>query len=366
MPYYITKFHPDCSKWAVVKTDYDLVACHNTKKSATDQMVALSIAEEIEPGGTHPRDERRREAMRVKEVSQDLYVQLEGDEKALVDAMLGVVREYGKFGSPDSSVYISYTPASQNEDSAIGVKCGNCVFHFQAEDGIGCSAIDADIEENGICRLSMIPPGLVMSREEMQEAAPGALKVGDFVRWNSSGGAARGRIERIERDGTINVPDSSFTINGTEDDPAALITLWREGADGWAATDTKVGHKFSTLTKIKSLSEARRVAEADKYKVPQGVQSAAKRALKWISEGKAGSGFTDVGRRRASQLAGGGSVSRDTVARMKSYFARHNNDRKAEGFNAGEKGYPSPGRVAWDAWGGDAGRTWVNGINLDK
>jgi hypothetical protein len=101
------------------------------------------------------------------------------------------------------------------------------------------------------------------------------------------------------------------------------------------------------------------------YKVPAGASSAAKRALKWIADGKAGSGFTDVGRARAAQLARGGSVSRDTVRRMRSYFARHRNDGKAEGFNSGEEGYPSPGRVAWDAWGGDAGRSWVNGISFD-
>jgi hypothetical protein len=101
------------------------------------------------------------------------------------------------------------------------------------------------------------------------------------------------------------------------------------------------------------------------YKPPAGVQSAAKRALKWISEGKAGSGFTSVGRKRAAQLASGASVSRDTVARMKSYFARHAVDKQATGFSSGEEGYPTPGRVAWDAWGGDAGRTWVNRINLE-
>ncbi len=101
------------------------------------------------------------------------------------------------------------------------------------------------------------------------------------------------------------------------------------------------------------------------YSPPQGVQNAAKRALKWISEGKAGPGFTSVGRKRASQLASGESVSRDTVARMKSYFARHTVDKKATGFNSGEKGFPTPGRVAWDAWGGDAGKAWVDRINLD-
>ena len=85
-----------------------------------------------------------------------------------------------------------------------------------------------------------------MSEQTEERAAPDALKTGDFVSWSSSGGTARGKITRIVRDGSIDVPDSSFTITGTADDPAALITLYRNGE----ATDRKVGHKFSTLTKI--------------------------------------------------------------------------------------------------------------------
>ena len=103
----------------------------------------------------------------------------------------------------------------------------------------------------------------------------------------------------------------------------------------------------------------------DKYKVPAGATSAAKRALEWIKDGKAGKGFTDTGRARAAQLARGGFVSRDVAVKMRAYFARHEPDRKAEGFFANQDGYPSPGRVAWDAWGGDAGRSWVNKLNLD-
>jgi hypothetical protein len=173
MPYYITNKHPDCNGWATVNSKYEVKGCHKTKQGAIDQMVAISQAENMEPGGTHPRDKRK--------------------ESAIVEA-----------------------------------------------------------------------------------------------------------------------------------------------------------------------------AASTSYNPPAGVQNAAKRALKWISEGKAGSGFTSVGRNRASQLASGKSVSRDTVARMKSYFARHTVDKKATGFNSGEEGYPSPGRVAWDAWGGTAGQAWVNRINLDK
>ena len=100
------------------------------------------------------------------------------------------------------------------------------------------------------------------------------------------------------------------------------------------------------------------------YDPPQDVQDAAKRALIWIAEGKAGSGFTDTGRARAVQLANGRAVSEDTIARMRSFFARQAGNKDAEGFYRGEDGYPSPGRVAWDAWGGDPGERWANSVRL--
>ena len=98
------------------------------------------------------------------------------------------------------------------------------------------------------------------------------------------------------------------------------------------------------------------------YTPSQAVIETARRALQWIADGKAGSGFTAVGRRRAADLAAGKPVSLDIVTRMASYFARHEVDKQATGFNAGEAGYPTPGRVAWDAWGGDAGQLWAETI----
>ena len=72
-----------------------------------------------------------------------------------------------------------------------------------------------------------------------------SVKSGDMVSWNSSGGSASGKVVRVISSGKINVPDSSFSIEGTEDDPAALIQLYRDGKP----TETKVGHKVSTLKK---------------------------------------------------------------------------------------------------------------------
>ena len=97
---------------------------------------------------------------------------------------------------------------------------------------------------------------------------------------------------------------------------------------------------------------------------PKGVQQVGRRAVKWIEEGKAGRGFTDVGRRRAHQLADGEALSDAEVKKMAAYFARHAVDREADGFTRGTEGFPSPGRVAWDAWGGDAGERWVRGLDL--
>jgi len=104
------------------------------------------------------------------------------------------------------------------------------------------------------------------------------------------------------------------------------------------------------------------IIKGETYTPPKGVQAAAQRALDWIADGKAGSGFTDVGRKRASDLARGAGISMATVRRMKAYFDRHQSDKDATGFSSGEEGYPSPGRVAWDAWGGDAGYSWVRGL----
>lgn len=88
----------------------------------------------------------------------------------------------------------------------------------------------------------------------------------------------------------------------------------------------------------------------------EGMATAAKRALKWKEEGHPGG--TAVGLARAHQLANREKLSERTVLRMFSFFSRHEPDKQATGFNSGEEGYPSKGRVAWDLWGGDGGYTW--------
>jgi HK97 family phage prohead protease len=55
MPYYISDKQSDCQDWATVKEEsdgsYTTIGCHTSKQDAIDQMVAVSISEDMEPGG---------------------------------------------------------------------------------------------------------------------------------------------------------------------------------------------------------------------------------------------------------------------------------------------------------------------------
>ena len=91
-------------------------------------------------------------------------------------------------------------------------------------------------------------------------------------------------------------------------------------------------------------------------KPTEGMKVEAQKGLDWREE--FGRGGTRVGAVRARQIVAGENLSDDTIKRMYSFFSRHEVDKQAEGFNAGEEGYPSNGRIAWALWGGDAGYKW--------
>jgi HK97 family phage major capsid protein/HK97 family phage prohead protease len=96
------------------------------------------------------------------------------------------------------------------------------------------------------------------------------------------------------------------------------------------------------------------------YKPTEGMVTEAQRGLDWRSEH--GRGGTAVGIARARDIVSGKNLSEDTVLRMYSFFSRHEVDKQAEGFEQGEEGYPSNGRIAWALWGGNAGFTWSKNI----
>lgn len=99
-------------------------------------------------------------------------------------------------------------------------------------------------------------------------------------------------------------------------------------------------------------------SDADSYRPPASVAAAARRGLALRASMPASRrGGTAVGVARATQLANRSPVSRETIGRMVSYFARHAVDKQAPGWGRDSKGWQ-----AWLLWGGDAGRRWAEGI----
>jgi lambda family phage portal protein len=96
---------------------------------------------------------------------------------------------------------------------------------------------------------------------------------------------------------------------------------------------------------------------ADENKPSKGMVEEALKGLKWREEYNRGG--TAVGVARARDISNGKNLSDDTVKRMHSFFSRHEVDKKGQGFQQGEDGFPSAGRIAWALWGGDAGQVWA-------
>lgn len=103
--------------------------------------------------------------------------------------------------------------------------------------------------------------------------------------------------------------------------------------------------------------QAKQVDLADENKPSKGMVEEALKGLKWREEYNRGG--TAVGVARARDISNGKNLSDDTVKRMHSYFSRHEVDKKGQGFQQGEDGFPSAGRIAWALWGGDAGQVWA-------
>lgn len=78
------------------------------------------------------------------------------------------------------------------------------------------------------------------------------ISSGSYVSWDSSGGTAKGKIESIVTSGTA-VSSDGYKMEASTDKPVYKIQIYKEGADGWEATDTIVLHLGDTLSQIAAL-----------------------------------------------------------------------------------------------------------------
>ena len=118
---------------------------------------------------------------------------------------------------------------------------------------------------------------------------------------------------------------------------------------------TDLAHGALTTLDVSVVAAAGRM-----YTIPKGAQEEAKRGLEWRKEHDRGG--TPVGVNTARTLAKGGQIGIEKVRHIAKYFPRHEIDKKATGYQPGEKGFPSRGRIAWALWGGDTAWRWAQAI----
>jgi HK97 family phage prohead protease len=260
--------------------------------------------------------------------------------------------------APGGGLPDNYRPATA-DDVPEGRACGNCVFFNEEK---------LDDEGRAWCEwwMDWAQGGFYCNAwrgrdDEEDRVAADGVSVGDFVSWDSSGGTARGRITRIVRSGTLSVPDTDFTLNAGEDNPAALIRVYRPKDDGWEPSGPLVGHRFRTLTKIAPLPEPSGGDRDVDLSVPAYMQAAARQGLEFHREGKSGSGVVAATIREASALAQG-NVTPDKVVRASAWAARHRPDLNATGARPGQDGYPTPGAVAHLLWGIPTGERYSDAV----
>jgi len=132
-------------------------------------------------------------------------------------------------------------------------------------------------------------------------------------------------------------------------DRAAAATLLRSlgGAES--------GNGNATIDASLVAERATPAAYADiDFSISDGVRKELNKALDWIEEGLGGDGLTDGAKADARKLLSGGKWWPEKARKAHAFFARHG----AQGGDwQDDKGKPTPKRVAWALWGGDAGES---------
>lgn len=164
--------------------------------------------------------------------------------------------------------------------------------------------------------------------------------------------------QRAEQRKTYAEIDAAYTQMGVY--TADEIRAQRFGATGWQA-DIILTPVLPTIPTGPLPPEPAdnplippRADVAQPRPLPQGAREELRRGLAWHEEGKSGDGLQPETVAWARRMAAGDAPSLDKLKKMAAWFARHEVDKQGKDWDA-----PSPGRVAWALWGGDAGQRWA-------
>jgi HK97 family phage prohead protease len=199
---------------------YTTIGCHESKQDAIDQMVVVSMSEDIDPIGDV--SSRSLDDLLEPEIESETETETEIEpESELLPRQAALYEMYEKVsevfgmwnqgGGADGAHYVAESPFA-----ADGLICANCVFY---EGGRGCEIVAGDIAPAGICKLWVISERLVTESVEPEESSMG-YEARDEIRC-----ADETAPTMIEPMSTLEQVEHRWCITGADERRVAYTTL---------------------------------------------------------------------------------------------------------------------------------------------
>ncbi len=378
MPYFVTDQGEldGCAGYATVKDDGEILGCHDTKQAAIDQMLALSIAEDIEPGGervAHAADTRDAHAGSGLTVLDPRQFMIDVDE-----------RQESEPAPPEDQIEGS----DENEPGSASDKTGDIALNDATETALQRKADEHNEQMRKDDRPNWTRVRVSTLRSVYRRGAgaystshrPGVSRAAwSMARVNAFLYLSRrGRPENPNYTGDNDLLHSDHPrYSGSRDVDGSVTSrdlpdnyrpaLEADVPEGRACgncffydesmiqDDMALCRRWEEYVRGDHYCNAWRSREDEDRaeNIPQYIRRAAARGLELNREGFGGDGLTEGTLRDARAMARG-EMSDDKVVRANSWAARHAVDLDAEqNSNPDADGWPGPGAVAHYLWGID-------------
>jgi uncharacterized protein len=355
VPYYITDKSEDCPSWSVIKDNGDLIACHDTKESAIEQAIAISLAEDTEFVG---------ERAAVGQLKVGDWVSW---NERNPNVLAQVVMIEGELAGLE--VYELEDEAYHSTDRLIIMN----VFKLQRVQAPERVSMELDEEEDlaedpeensegeGVIILDV--DNTIIRGGEINQRLVDYLNTFDdtelviiTARLESDRAKTEADLEGFDYDQLIMKP--SADLNSAEFKRRTASELMNSYNVMIAIDDNNdVLRAYRTLgiTAIHPNEIPDTPTETEEIRAvdltpPAYMRAAARRGLEYYAEGLAGDGLVDRTVREARAMAAG-NVTADKWVRIRAWIARHLVDLDSPDANPSSKNYPSAGVVAHLLWG---------------